>query len=307
MFKFDEQCNPRQISLTGVRAIVILALLNLKPCTFQEIKEFLITSNIVTREYSIDTIRIDLNTLKYIGCDISKATKKTNNMYILRSHPFQLTLDEDEVETLAKIYKNIYKNLSIERILEYDKLFEKLADAIQDEHIKEYLRGISVLKGLDKNLINELLSDSYKNTRLTIEYKPGASKTVEYDITVEKLAFRSDKLYIYCYNHTINKRTFLNFSRLKKILARALRSESVDSEDVCVEFELKNSQNYSLEETEEIISQQGDVIKVKGAYYTDFIALQRMLYFGPDCVVISPDNFKEQIVAKLQSMRSLYD
>ena len=307
MFKFDEQCNPRQISLTGVRAIVILALLNLKPCTFQEIKEFLINSNIVTREYSIDTIRIDLNTLKYVGCDISKATKKTNNMYILRSHPFQLTLDEDEVETLAKIYKNIYKNLSIERILEYDTLFEKLADVIQDEHIKEYLRGISVLKGLNKDLINELLSDAYKNTRLTIEYKPGASKSVEYDITVEKLAFRSDKLYIYCYNHTINKRTFLNFSRLKKILARALRSETVNVDDVYVEFELKNSQNYSLEETEEIISKKGDVIQVRGAYYTDFIALQRMLSFGPDCIVISPDNFKEQIVAKLQSMRSQYD
>ncbi len=307
MFKFDEQCNPRQISLTGVRAIVILALLNIKPCTFEEIKDFLISSNIVTREYSIDTIRIDLNTLKYIGCDISKATKTTNNMYILRSHPFQLTLDEEEVEALAKIYKNIYKNLSIERLLEYDNLFEKLSDSVKDENIKEYLRGISVLKGLDKELINELLRDSYKNTRLTIEYKPGASKTVEYDITVEKLGFRSDKLYIYCYNHTINKRTFLNFSRLKGILARALRSDKVNTDDVFVEFELKNSQNYVLEETEEVLSQDGETLKVKGAYYTDFIALQRMLSFGPDCVVLSPSNFKEKIVEKLQSMRAQYD
>ena len=108
MFKFDTQCNPRQISLTGVRAIVILALLNIKPSTFEEIKEFLIESNIVTREYSIDTIRIDLNTLKYIGCDISKATKRTDNKYILRSHPFQLQLSPEEVNTLAKIYKHIY-------------------------------------------------------------------------------------------------------------------------------------------------------------------------------------------------------
>ena len=107
MFKFDEQCNPRQISLTGVRAIVLLAFLNTKPCTFEEIKEFFISSNIVDREYSIDTIRIDLNTLKYIGCEISKATKRTNNKYVLLSHPFQLTFNEDEIATLAKIYKNL--------------------------------------------------------------------------------------------------------------------------------------------------------------------------------------------------------
>ena len=72
MFKFDTQCNPRQISLTGVRAIVIMPLLNIKPSTFEEIKEFLIESNIVTREYdgkvltSIDTDICTINTISKI-------------------------------------------------------------------------------------------------------------------------------------------------------------------------------------------------------------------------------------------------
>lgn len=307
MFKFDSQCNPRQISLTGVRAIVILALLNVKPCTFEEIKEFLIASNIVTREYSIDTIRIDLNTLKYIGCDISKATKRTENKYILRSHPFQLLLNEEEVNTLAKIYKHIYKNLSIARLLEYDNLFEKLANGVKDENVSEILRGISVLKGLDKTLIQELLNDAKRHTRLMISYSAGNTHDETYDITVEKLGFRSDKLYIYCFNHTIKKRTFLNFSRLKAVLARSLRSENVSSDDLIVEFNLKNYKNYELEDTEEIVSTEGDTALVKGAYYTDFIALQRVLFFGSDCVVVSPSELKENLIEKLQSMRKQYD
>ncbi len=307
MFKFDEQCNPRQISLTGVRAIVILAMLSIKPCTFEELKDFLIQSNIVNREYSIDTIRIDLNTLKYIGCEISKATKKTNNSYILRSNPFQLSISEDEAQILSKIYKGIYKNLSIDRLLEYDYLFEKITTLISDENIKEYLRGISILKGLDKKLIQELLADARKHTRLTISYLAGNTKDIEYDITIEKLGFRSDKLYIYCYNHSIGKRTFLNFSRLKKVLVRQLRSDDIDTNDTIVEFNLNNYKDYVLETNEEIVNTNGDMATVRGAYYTDFIALQRVLSFGPDCVVLSPEGIKTTLIEKLQSMREQYD
>ena len=307
MFKFDTQCNPRQISLTGVRAIVILALLNIKPSTFEEIKEFLIESNIVTREYSIDTIRIDLNTLKYIGCDISKATKRTDNKYILRSHPFQLQLSPEEVNTLAKIYKHIYKNLSLERLLEYDNLFEKLADGVESEYTKEVLKGISVLKGLDKSLIYEVLNDAKRHSRLKILYTAGNSRDEEYDITVEKLGFRSDKLYIYCFNHSINKRTFLNFSRLKKVLVRSLRSENINGEDVVVEFNLRNYKDYELEETEQILSTDDNIAYIKGVYYTDFIALQRILSFGSDCVILSPSELKRVLLDRLHSMRKQYD
>lgn len=307
MFKFDSQCNPRQISLTGVRAIVILALLNVKPCTFEEIKDFLIASNIVTREYSIDTIRIDLNTLKYIGCEISKAIKRTDNKYTLLSHPFQLVLTEEEVAALAKIYKHIYKNLSLDRLLEYDNLFEKLADTVNDEEIKEQLKGISVLKGLDNDLVKEILKYAKKHTRIKISYAAGNTKEVEYDITIEKLGFRSDKLYMYCFNHSINKRMFLNFSRLKKIICRSLTTDDVNSDDTVVEFILKNYKNHELDDSEQIISTDGDTATVKGSYYTDFIALQRVLFFGADCVIESPSELKENLIEKLHSMRQQYD
>lgn len=307
MFKFNEQCNPRQISLTGVRAIVILALLNIKPCSFEEIKDFLVSSNIVSREYSVDTIRIDLNTLKYIGCNISKATKSTNNMYILRSHPFQLNLTEEEIDTLKKIYKTICKNLSLDRLLEYDALFAKLADAVCDLKTKEQLIGISLLKKCNKKLIKDLLIDCDKQTQLKILYNAPNTKPTEYNITIEKLGFRSDKLYVYCYNHSLKKRTFLNFSRIKDVLSRKLRNDDYKTDDIIVEFELFNYKNYELEEYEKIINTNENYIKVTGSYYTDFIAMQRMLYFASDCKIISPDDIREKLITNLKKMRSQYE
>jgi len=307
MFKFNEQCNPRQISLTGVRAIVILALLNIKPCSFEEIKDFLVSSNIVSREYSVDTIRIDLNTLKYIGCNISKATKSTNNMYILRSHPFQLNFTEEEIDTLKKIYKTIYRNLSIERLLEYDNLFNKLADSVKDEKISEHLRGISLLKSYDKKLIKDTLIDAQKQTQLIINYNVPNSKDSKYEITIEKLGFRSDKLYVYCYNHSLKKRTFLNFSRIKEIIARKIRNENFKTSDTLVEFELNNYENYELEEFEKIVEIKDNKAIISGSYYTEFIAMQRILYFASDCKLIKPTELKEQLISKLKQMRSQYE
>src|SRR5574344_947482 len=307
MFKFNEQCNPRQISLTGVRAIVILALLNIKPCSFEEIKDFLVSSNIVSREYSVDTIRIDLNTLKYIGCNISKATKSTNNMYILRSHPFQLNLTEEEIDTLKKIYKTIYKNLSVDRLLEYDELFAKLAETVCDTKVKEQLNGISFLKHYDKKLIKDLLMDCEKQTQLKILYDAPNTKPTEYNITNEKLGFRSDKLYVYCYNHSLKKHTFLNFSRIKDVLARKLRNDDFKTDDTIIEFEVNNYKNYELEEYEKIVDTKENYIKVTGSYYTDFIAMQRMLYFASDCTIISPDDMKENLIENLKKMRSQYE
>lgn len=308
MFKFDTQCNPRQISLTGVRAICIFALLSIEPRTFEYIRNFLIESNIVTREYSIDTIRIDLNTLKYIGCEISKATKKTDNKYVLISHPFQLVLDENDINALTKTYKYLSKNLSIERLLEYDALLTKLSNSVSDENIKQALLGISVFKGLDKDLVKEILLDSKRNTRMTIEYVSGGTKTTNFDITIDNLGFRSGKLYIYCINHTMNKRTFLLFSRLRKVLFRQLKNEStINTNDIVVKFELKNHREYVLEESEKVIEEKESSIIVEGTYYTEFIALQRLLYLNSDCVIIEPQSIKNKLIEKLQKMRSLYD
>lgn len=307
MFRFDDKCDPRQISLTGVRAIVILALLNVRPCSFEEIRDFLIESNIANRSYSIDTIRIDLNTLKYIDCKISRATKSTNNKYVLKDHPFELVLTDEDIETLRLIYKNIYKNLSIDRLLEYDALFTKLSNAKITEEQKEVLRGISILKSYDNSLVEELLKDSKKHNKLTIQYATTADKDVEYEITVEKLGLRSDKLYIYCYNHSMNKRTFLKFSKLKQVLARTLRGEFTSPNDVIVEFKLKNYEEYNLEDYETITKVEGSTAYVKGSYYNDFIALQRVLSFGADSILISPVELRKELIEKLKGMRAQYD
>ena len=96
-----------QVSLTGMRAIVLIGLLLQRPLSLEEIKEEFLNLNLVEEDSSTDIIRIDLNTLKTMGCEISRADKKTNGKFVLTKHPFLLDITSDEVLVFKKIYKKI--------------------------------------------------------------------------------------------------------------------------------------------------------------------------------------------------------
>ena len=303
--QFDKN---KQISLTGSRAMVILIALMEGPKDFDEIKQFMFDCGVISKSYSIDTIRIDLNTLKAIGCEISKATKTNKHKYKLLNHPFYLTLSEQEVDLLKSAYKVAVACASPETLLQYHKLFNKIAEQEKDEQIKEELYGISILKGENIDLIEQLVSDETKHNKVKISYNPGSSKeTVEYDVTVEKLGIRSGKLYLYCYNHTLGSRSFLNVSRINGVLKKMFDRTSNIGFDSIVHFKLCNYKKYKLEDNEFIIEEDGEDALIEGRYYNDFIAIQRMLYLASDCTVITPDFIRTTVINKLKGMRALYE
>ena len=298
----------KQISLTGSRAMVLLIALIEGPKNFDEIKEFMLGCGVVNREYSIDTIRIDLNTLKAIGCEITKATKTNNHKYKLLDHPFYLRLSQNELNVLKSAYAIVASYASPETLLEYHKLFNKLAEQEKDEKIKEELYGISILKGENIELIEELVSDETKKNVVKILYSKGSTKeNIEYDVTVEKLGIRSGRLYLYCYNHTLNSRSFLNVSRIESVLTKMFDRTSNVGFDSIVHFKLKNYQSHELEENEYIIEEDEDSALIEGRYYNDFIAIQRMLFLASDCTVLAPDDIRTTVINKLKGMRALYE
>ena len=298
----------KQVSMTGARALVMLVAFLEGPKTFEEIRQYLIDCGVVSREYSVDTIRIDINTLKSVGCEISKATKRNNHKYGLISHPFNLCMTSDEVDALKNVYKKILKTAKPKKILDYHKLFLKLADMNKDENIKEEILGISLLKYQNIDLLEELLSDEKKHNKVRILYRaPNCPDGCEYDISIEKLGVRHGKLYVYCFNHTLGSRVFLNVSRIKKIICKIFDKTSSVGSDVKVVFKLKFYKEYELEENETILEEHDDYALIEGSYFNDFIAFQRMLSFASDCTVISPDKVRDLVIEKLKEMRAIYE
>lgn len=296
----------KQISMTGARAFLIFEYLSYKPRSFEEIRNRLVECGVANRHYSIDTIRVDLNTLKAIGCEIKKATKKTNYKYELTTHPFKIKISTRELATLKKVYKKIAKIASPLMLLDYHFIFQKLADFIEEKTYKEQVLGISLLKSIDTDILKKLVEDEENHNKIKILYNTSNNKEHEYDITLEKLGLRNNKLYVYCYNHTLKKRSFLNVSRIKEIISKIFDGDSILGLDINVKFKLFNYNDFQLEKTEQIIENSEDYAIIQGRYFNDFIAKQRMLSFGSDCVVIEPEEIKQDIINTLKEMRSVY-
>jgi len=297
----------KQVSLTGARALALMAGLFEGPKNFDEIKQFIVDCGLTTKDYSIDTIRIDINTIKKIGFEITKATKTNNHKYRLISHPFVFKPTEDEIESIRIVYRKIARKASPEVLYLYHKMFLKIADKVNDEKLKEQILGISSLKNINVDILAELVKNEKKHNRIKILYNSSSNVEKEFDITIEKVAVRNDKLYVFCFNHTLNERSFLNVSKIRAILSNLYDENTPLGQDSVVKFKLTNFKEYVLEDNETIQEEHPDFIIVKGKYYNEFIAIQRILSFSKDCTVLDSDEFKQKIINKLKEMRALYE
>lgn len=308
MLKPAEKTELNQISLTGMRAIVLLGLLIKAPRTMEEIREKFIGLNIMEPEHSDDILRIDINTLRIMGCDITRANIKTGYKYILLNHPFSLTITDEEFKVIKKAYKRIKESANIKLILEYHELFKKIAEYINDEETCEILLGLSVLKSFDTEFIKELLEDCELNKVLQLSYRtPDSKKNSIKNISAQKLVFENDKIYLYGFDLDNNKSIVLNIKRIVSVLGRAKGAGNIEVKSRKVKFFLKNFGITRLEDNETILETNDKGFVVEGEYYNDFIAIQRILSFGSDGIVIEPEDFKLNIIEKLKLMRGVYN
>lgn len=307
MYKTVEKNELNQISLTGTRALVLLGLLIVAPRSLDEIRQAFIDANIMEESHSNDIIRIDINTLKIMGCEISRASAKTDYKYVLGNHPFTLKVTNDELNSLKKAYKKVKETKNFQLLLDYDTLFKKLAQRCEPE-TGEWLLGISDLRRYNIQLVKDLMNDCRQERVLSLVYKsPTTKKDEEKEVVAQKLIMQSDKVYLYCYDINKKKPLVLNLRRIKSILARKLQKGGVEPKLTKIKFHLKGNGIETVSEEETIVEKSADGIVVEGTYYTEFLAVQRILSFGSDCTVLEPEGFKDTIISKLKEMRKLYE
>jgi len=304
---YAEKKDLKNVSLTGVRAILLLQLLIEAPRTLDEIKKEFVKLGILEENSSDYILRLDMASLKEVGCKISRANKSNNYKYILEEHPFSLDIKEEEIKVLSKLYKKVKEKADVELLLSFDILFKKLAEQVSNKEIKEGLLGISVLKQFNTSIIKDFLLDCTQKRTLNLIYKNPAQKNEKVmEIVAQEFIFKNDKFYLYAFDLNKKESVILDLKRIVKILSRKLKKDIVYTEKFYTKFKLKNVSLDVLEKNEKIVETLPDGFIVEGYYYNDFIASQRVLSFTTNCTVLEPEDFKNSIISKLENMRKLY-
>lgn len=308
MFKTAENTDLNQISLTGIRALMLIGLLITKPHTLDEIKKKFIDLRVMEPSHSDDILRIDLNTVKEMGCKISRPTRGNGYKYTMSEHPFSFRISESELKVLKRVYNYVKKDADLITLIKYDELLKKIAFFICDEQSKELFLGISALRHYNMHLLENLIIDAKYQKELELFYKKsGSNISSRKFIIANNIVFKNDKIYLYGFDMGKNVQTVLNVKRIISIISRKLQKKYFSPELVKIKFLLKGVDKSNLEENEEIISASENEIIVEGHYYNTFFAMQRMLYFGKNCIVLEPDGFKKKLIEKIKEMKNIYE
>ncbi|MBO5947607.1 WYL domain-containing protein [bacterium] len=304
----NENTNEITISTTLLRTLFLLKLLTIKPCNILEIKEILSKNEIIGSKISEDTIRLTISTLKSVGCEFAKPCAKNDFKYEIIKNPFIFSLNENDIDFLAKLREEIAPNISWEYLSKINSLYDKLNEKINNTENKFDISTQSLFLNIDLTLLDELAKLCGQKIYVEILY---SSKNVLKNINIVPLflKFENNSLYLWVYNEEKSDYSYLNVSRIKKINAILKEKEVPEIQTYRIEIYIKKDyvDALRLSNKVKVLDEDGDFCFAEVEYYNEFYIMQKVLELADNCKVLYPEDFKNKLIDKLEKMANIYE
>lgn len=294
------------MSLTGYRTLVILGALMESPKSNDEINQILLNDQYIQEKFSNDTLRLYINSLRQIGCEITRANKLNNNKYELVSHPFGYEISESQLKAIEKLYKSIYDKIDVKEVIAIENFLEKLSDLVSSQDTKDSLNAMSMLKGINKEILNDLLVHCKNKNQIVFLYNSPRSGEKQIEIIADKVAFKSGKLYLWGNNLIHKQYSYFAIERILKICSIKLLKTKEEVQTVKVVYEVYNK-DYEPLASEKIIEKTDIKLVIETDSDNEFNLMQTLLYMTDECKILQPQDFKEKLLAKLKTMEEIYE
>jgi len=301
------------ISITGYRIIEILKLLMQHPCSEKDINYQFLNNPLVARSLSKDTICIYINTLRSIGCNISRPSKYNEFKYILKFHPFTLQITNEELQGLIDIRNYISTFNDWKLMLEINHLYRsiiyKIDDSLPDRNkIDELTNHSSYLSDNSLDILAQLNKYCLEKRSLVLNYVSPNSGEKNIEIIADHVFFENDYFYIWCINSKLEEEQYLRIDRIKKISEIKEKNEKYKRKSKIVKYSLKgiSASTYCPCENEKILEKNDDYILIEATSTNKFKCLQKLLQYGPDCTILEPDSIKRELTEKLDLILCVY-
>ena len=295
------------MSFTGFKSMLLLSYLMEAPHSYEEIKKYFMENEFIHESISIDTLRVYINSLERLGCEIKRGKKAEGSKYRLIKHPFELKITDTQIKSLIKVFKSLTKTIDVEDLLSVTNFFEKISQGITNPDLKLTLENISPLKKLNPKILEILINACRRNDELTILYNSPASGAKEIDVLAEKLTVANNKVYLKGISpqYKDTKVSFLVSRIMEPPVIKLVKTIRQDIEPLIIGCEIYDT-NLPLKENEKVISQDDEKRMVEITSDNKFLTLQRILSMGSSCKVLYPESFKDEIYSTLKKMKEEY-
>lgn len=295
------------MSFSGFKALLIFSLLLEGPKTYSDLQKAIIEHPYLQESVSIDTLRVYLNSLKKVGCDIKKITKNHVTWHYIEKVPFSLKITDRQVKSIIKLFKSITKSISLDDFFVLQSFLKKISPYVLNEDLRCNFEKISPLSNIDPKLINDLMKYTRNNNEITVLYNSPNSGQKQITILSDKLSINNEKLYLYGFNSEYQNYSSFLVSNILKILSVNLKKPTLDLPILTVVYELDTDcEDFELLKCEKILNETKSKFTIELSSKNKFDMIQRILYFSNKCKVISPSDFREEIINYLRQMKEGY-
>lgn len=296
------------MSFTGFKALILFSLLMESPKSYDEICDYFLNHQHLREKISVDTLRVYITSLKRVGCEVKRERIDKVSKYSIVAHPFELTLTDDQIQSVIKVYKNLIKNVTMSELIMLEKFFDKITRLIKNTKFLEAYRSASAFKETNIELVEALYDCCDKNEQIVISYNSPQSGQKEIEIIADKLEYNNNKLYLFGTGFEYMQYGSFLVSRIKEIKEiRTVKTIPINIKELKVGYELKNNEhNLQLDENEKILQTNKDNVIIEITSSNEFLLRQRLLSYGSDCKILYPEEFKKDFISRLEAMKAGY-
>lgn len=297
------------MSFSGFKSLLIFSMLVEGPKTYEEIKERIENNEYMKETISIDSIRIYMNSLKEIGCEIQKIHQGRTVKYYISSHPYELKITDKQAKSIIKVFKAISKSIELSDFMVLHDFFCNISKYIQNENLKAEIIKLSPVSNIDMEMIKELMKYVRNKTEITVLYNAkNSGRKKEIIIRADKMNIRNGKLYLCGFNSEYHNYGEFLVKYIIKIIRININTPELTIPVYTVNYKYYKTDNtpFELLSSEKIVEQNDSFLKVEIKSYDKFAVTQRILSLSNKCRVISPNDFKDEIIACLKRMKEGY-
>ncbi len=211
-----------------------------------------------------------------------------------------------QLKAISKLYKSIYDKIDIKEVIAIENFFEKLAGSTTSQETKDELKSLSMLKGINREILNDLLVHCKNKNQIVFLYNSPRSGEKQIEIIADKVSFKSGKLYLWGNNLTYKQYSYFALERILKICSIKLLKNQEEIQTIKVVYEVYNK-DYKPLASEKIIEKTDEKFVIETDSDNEFNLLQRLLHQANDCKIIHPQDFKDKLLAKLKTMEEIYE
>lgn len=294
------------MSFTAFKSLLLFSFLLEEPRTYEEIREYFANHEYLNEAISIDTLRVYINSLERVGCEIVRGRKAEGSKYRIEKHPFELKFSDEQVKSIVRVYKTLLKSIEVEELLSLSNFFNKFSCAVENEELKRLLMDISPLNKIDLNVLNLLIQAAHRHDEISFKYDSPRSGIKQIDLLVDKLLIQNNKLYVTGKSSSYKNIASFAVSRIVNCPVVKFEKTILEPQEVTIVGCEIYDKEFVPQENEKIIEEYDNKLIVEIESSNLFYTRQRVLALAANCKVLYPESFKNDVLSILKKMKEEY-